>query len=82
MADEFGNNEDDYGGLTPIGSSHLAAVGHSRLTGKLTVQFTDGQVYEYDDVPREVYEGLFSASSVGQYFAENIRLEYNYRKIG
>lgn len=49
--------------------------------GELSIQFTDGSLYTYRDVPREVYEDLISASSVGGYFNREIRPRYlNYTR--
>lgn len=49
----------------------------------LSFQRDDGQnsVYAYVDVPAAVWASLTSASSVGGYHYENIRLEYGYIEI-
>lgn len=56
--------------LTPVESSNIAAVGHT--DGTLTVQFKSGAIYDYADVPSEVFEEFVSADSVGRYFNQNL----------
>lgn len=42
----------------------------------LRVEFNNGSVYKYHDVPDSVYQDLKIAPSVGQYFNTNIREKY------
>lgn len=44
----------------------------------LRVQFGNGSVYKYHDVPEEVYKTLKNAPSVGQYFNAEIRDKYGF----
>lgn len=68
--------------LTPIeGSSQIAAAGHDPATGTLAVRFHTGTVYQYQDVPAEVAEGLLSAQSKGRYFGAEIRGKFEYSKV-
>ncbi|MFO7190295.1 MAG: KTSC domain-containing protein [Pseudomonadota bacterium] len=60
--------------MTPVASSNIAAVGYQN--GTLAVQFTNGRLYHYSDVPPEVYAEMLAASSVGKYFASNVRGKY------
>ena len=39
----------------------------------LEVEFTNGAVYRYFDVPAEVYLGLMAAESHGRYFHQHVR---------
>jgi hypothetical protein len=47
----------------------------------LEIEFLNGGVYQYFDVPQHVYEELMSASSHGQYLASNIKGAYRYSKV-
>lgn len=58
---------------TPVVSSNLAAVGYDRASMTLEVEFLNGSVYQYFDVPAVEYEQLLSADSVGRYFCQAIR---------
>ena len=47
----------------------------------LKVHFADGNVYEYFDVPKEVYRKLINADSPGRFARRHIFNEYVYRSI-
>ena len=62
--------------MTPVKSSNIASVGYRDATETLQVEFKDGAVYSYADVPRYVYDGFMEADSLGAFFAKQIRNEY------
>lgn len=66
---------------TPVSSSHVASVGYDPNTMTLEVEFKDGSVYQYFDVPETVYQELMRASSIGQFMHANIRNNYRYTKV-
>ena len=66
---------------TPVSSSNVASVGYDPNTLTLEVEFKDGSVYQYFDVPETVYQELMRASSVGQFIHSNIRNNYRYAKV-
>ena len=45
---------------TPVRSSNIASVGYKN--GTLEIAFVDGGVYQYFNVPEQVYQGLMSAA--------------------
>jgi len=49
--------------------------------GVLFVQFRNGSIYRYEEVPRSVYDSLLQASSKGKYFLRNVRDLYPTTKI-
>lgn len=49
-------------------SSMLNACAYDDETNELTVQFTNGKLYVYEEVPIETYRELISAESAGRYF--------------
>ena len=59
-----------------VESSNLASVGYDAENEILEVEFKHGGVYQYFDVPQNVYEELMNASSHGVYFSANIRNDY------
>ncbi|MFZ4656215.1 MAG: KTSC domain-containing protein [Caldilineaceae bacterium] len=66
----------------PVNSSSLAAVGYDHFTGTLEIEFHDGAVYQYFDVPAYVYTGLMSMGSHGYYFQTFIKNGgYRYQKV-
>jgi hypothetical protein len=48
----------------------------------LTIVFISGRRYDYFGVPGVVYRELSSAFSKGEYFNENIRDRYPFRRFG
>ena len=38
--------------MIPVSSSNLSAVGYDSLTGTLSIEFHDGRLYEYYNVPQ------------------------------
>ena len=65
----------------PIESSNIASVGYE--AGILEVEFHDGSVYRYYNVPMEAYVGLMHADSPGGYLHTYVKTQgYRYEKIG
>ena len=46
---------------TPVSSSHIAAIGYDPTSMTLEVEFSDGAVYQYFDVPEAVHQELMQA---------------------
>lgn len=63
--------------MTPVSSSNIAAIGYDADTKTLAVQFNNGRLYRYTGVPNGEYQNLLNASSVGSYFAANIKNIFN-----
>ncbi len=66
---------------TPVSSTSLASVGYDEASGVLEVEFRTGVIYQYFDVPTQVYASLMSAASQGQYFSQNIKGVYRYARV-
>ena len=64
-----------------VESSMLQEVGYDPERRVLEVEFASGEVYDYYDVPPEVYDGLLRAESPGQYFRDHVRGVYTYRRL-
>ncbi len=57
----------------PVTSTNLQSVGYDVSSRILTIEFRNGSVYEYEDVPPEVHAELMNADSHGKYFHRHIR---------
>lgn len=55
-----------------VTSQIIHSVGYDAATESLEVQFQNGWVYRYDDVPVEIYRGLMSAESHGRFLKRKI----------
>lgn len=67
--------------LIELKSTNLKAAGHDPATGTLKIQFHNGAVWEYLDVPAKVAGGLLEATSPGKYLNEHIRGQYSAQAV-
>lgn len=65
--------------MKPVSSSNVACIGFEN--GVLRVQFHNGYVYEYYNVPESVYKDFLHAPSKGQFVHYRLKNFYNYRRI-
>lgn len=64
-----------------VSSSNLNSVGYDEQSMTLEVEFKDGSLYQYFDVPVAAHQELLGAGSVGRYFAQNIRNSFRYSRL-
>ena len=64
-----------------VDSAVIKDSGYAPLSNTLEIQFQNGSIYQYFDVPLQVYEDLKAASSQGQFFNANVRNAYQYRRV-
>lgn len=62
-------------------SSNIAAIGYNAPAKRLRVQFKNGGIYEYANVPTNVHMELMAAESKGSHFAKHIRHKFEGKKI-
>ncbi len=67
--------------MISVSSNHLAAIGYEASSAVLCIEFKDGSVYEYFDVPQHEYDGLMAADSHGKYAHRNIYKRYRQNKV-
>ena len=65
----------------PVQSTGLAAVGYSRRLHVLEIEFVNGAVYRYFDVPASPYRGLLAAESKARFYDQNIRHRYRSLRV-
>lgn len=65
----------------PVNSSSLNSVGYDPKRQILEVEFVDGDVYQYFDIPRQTYEEFLQTDSMGQYMNWQIKERYRYRQV-
>lgn len=64
-----------------VKSSNIHSIGYDRGTNILQVEFLNGSVYQYWNVPEFVYQELMQASSKGKYFNSKIAFSYKYECV-
>lgn len=67
----------------PVSSSAIAAIGYDEGQAILGVKLVAGAEYHYYGVPRDVYDGCITATSVGQYYNSYVKAGgYSFEKVG
>jgi hypothetical protein len=64
-----------------VSSSNLLSVAFDASAKILEVEFREGGVYQYHNVPESVYLSLLNSSSKGKYFNTHIKNTYKWKKI-
>ena len=64
-----------------VDSSNIAAIGFDEETQTLEIEFLNGRIYQYFDVPKNTFDELMSAPSKGKYFIEIIKGTFRFVKI-
>jgi hypothetical protein len=59
-----------------VQSSAIAKVGYSKRRHILEIEFVNGAVYRYFDIPLSVHRDLMSAESKARFYDSNIRKHY------
>ena len=66
----------------PVNSSNVLSVGYDTTTSTMEVEFKNGDIYQYYEVPARIYQNLINAKSVGKYLDQNVKKRgYRYKKI-
>ncbi len=67
--------------MTRVQSSVMTHVHYDEEAAELDVTFVSGEVYRYFGVPLATYVDLLDAESCGEFFNENIKEVFGYRKV-
>lgn len=67
--------------IDTIRSSMIAQIGYDEASLTLVIKFTNGDMYEYFNVPKETFDALANADSEGKYFIANIKGKFEYKKV-
>ncbi len=65
----------------PVSSSNIASIGYDGQSETLEIEFHDGSVYQYFNVPSVAHDGLMAASSHGSYLSAYIKGMYQYQRL-
>ena len=67
--------------INEIQSSNIKKTEYDTETKKLLVTFNNGALYEYDEVPHQLYTQFRMSESQGKFFSTKISKNYKYKKI-
>lgn len=65
----------------PVNSSNIKSIGYDGRNNCLEIEFNNGSIYEYSNVPNDIYLSLMSAPSHGKYFNQYIKKNYTFKKV-
>jgi hypothetical protein len=66
---------------SPLESSSVASAGYDDVTLVLEIEFASGRIYQFDGVPRGVFDWLLRTPNKGSYVARMINNKYAYRDV-
>lgn len=61
-------------------SSNIVRFGYDDGNRILKVEFRNGSVYDYFDIPDQVFNGMRNAPSKGQYLAQQVKGNFRYAR--
>jgi len=67
--------------MTQVSSSNIESLGYNPDDRKLHVQFLNGNLYEYAEVPKELFELMMASTSKGSFFHKEIKGNYPAKQI-
>lgn len=62
-------------------SSVVAAIKYDASSGTLRIIYISGLVYDYKNVPEEVYAAMKTSFSKGEFLNKHIKGKYEFMKI-
>lgn len=65
-----------------VASSNIASIGYDEASQTLEIEFLSGTIYQYYNVPPNMYEQLMQAGSKGRFLNTYIKNAYPYSRVG
>ena len=62
-------------------SSEIEWIGYEHKDRMLQVEFIEGPVYRYQEVPHAIFEEFLQAPSHGRYFEAKVKGKFEHRRI-
>ena len=64
-----------------VESSNILSIGYSPGEKVMEVEFHNRRVYQYFEVPEQLYLGIMQAESKGRYLHQRIIDNYRYKRV-
>lgn len=64
-----------------VASSNIASIGYDESTQTLEVEFLNGTIYQYYNVPIGLYQQLMQEGSKGRFLNTYIKNAYPYSRV-
>ena len=65
-----------------VKSRILRSVGYNDSSKILEIEFQNGLVYQFLDVPPKVYADLIHSGEIGKFFTDKVRTRFRTKQIG
>lgn len=65
-----------------VASSNISSIGYDPGTETLEVEFLNNSIYQYYNVPQNMYDQLMMEPSKGRFLNTYIRNAYPYSRVG
>ncbi|MEC5322908.1 KTSC domain-containing protein [Aurantimonas sp. A3-2-R12] len=66
----------------PVTSSNIASIGYDSNSETLEIEFLNGSIYQYFNIPSGLNDQLMAAPSKGQFLNVYIKNGYPYSRVG
>jgi hypothetical protein len=65
----------------PVKSRILRSMGYNDSTKILEIEFQNGLVYQFLEVPPKIYADLVRSAEIGKYFTDKVRTKFKSKQI-
>jgi hypothetical protein len=65
----------------PLFSGKLKSAGYDEATRTMQIEFTNGDVFEYTSVSREIYRQLMASPSPSSFFEDKIDEQFSGKRL-
>jgi len=65
----------------PVISSNIVSAGYEPVSETLEIEFANGGVYQYYNVPPSIYEQFLAAPSKGRFLISQIKDRFPYARV-
>ena len=66
----------------PVASSTISSIGYDAASETLEVEFSNGSIYQYFNVPSQLNDQMLMAGSKGQFLNVYIKNAYPFSRVG
>lgn len=67
--------------MIKVDSSIISSIGYDKSNELVYVKFNNGSLYEYKDVPQDMFDNLLNAPSIGSYLHHHFKDVFSYKKL-
>jgi hypothetical protein len=64
-----------------VKSRILRSVGYDETTKNMEIEFQNGLVYQFSDVPPKVHKELMRSEEIGKYFTDKVRSRFRTKQM-